>query len=472
MIGEVRLAEGVQTRHRGHEVVVDPQAAHRVVGGGVDAHRRVVRVLAGDALVHLEQVAVALPNGLLAVACDRRSEVEVDAVLERADAAALVDHGLGVAARHIARDEVAERRVLLLEEVVALVLRDLGRRAGFVAVTGHPDAAVVAQRFRHEGQLRLELVGGRDAGRVDLGVAGVGEQGALAMGPPRCGDVGGHRVGGEVVHVAVTAGGEHDGMRRVGVHLACEHVAHDDALRLAVLGDDIEHVGAVVQRDLATLDRAGKGLVGAEQELLAGLTPGVEGTAHLGATERAVGEQAAVLTGERHTLRSALVDDVDRYLGEAVHVGFTGPVVAPLHGVVEEAIDRVAVVAVVLRRVDAALSSDRVGTTGGVVEGEDLHVVAELGERGGGRRTGKTGADDDDLELSLVGRVDQLHVELVVVPLVLDGTFRDLCVEHHHGHSPYSRLYWPGVWPSRSISSAWTASGKLRLPSRITAARP
>jgi hypothetical protein len=51
-------------------------------------------------------------------------------------------------------------------------------------------------------------------------------------------------------------------------------------------------------------------LVGAEQELLAGLAAGVERAAHLRAAERAVGEQAAVLAGERHALGDALVDDV------------------------------------------------------------------------------------------------------------------------------------------------------------------
>ena len=112
----------------------------------------------------------------------------------------------------------------------------------------------------------------------------------------------------------------------------------------------------------------GEGLVGAEQQLLAGLAPGVEGAADLGATERAVGEQAAVLAGERHALGRALVDDVDRHLGQPVHVGLAGAVVAALHGVVEEAVDRVAVVAVVLRRVDAALGGDRVRPAGRVVD--------------------------------------------------------------------------------------------------------
>ena len=60
VVGEVGLADDEQAGDRRAQVVVDPQPAHRVVHGRVDAHRRGVRVLAGDALVHLEQVPVAL----------------------------------------------------------------------------------------------------------------------------------------------------------------------------------------------------------------------------------------------------------------------------------------------------------------------------------------------------------------------------------------------------------------------------
>ena len=105
-------------------------------------------------------------------------------------------------------------------------------------------------------------------------------------------------------------------------------------------------------------------LVGAEQQLLAGLAPGVERARHLGAAEAAVVEQAAVLAGEGHALGDALVDDVDRHLGQAVDVGLAGPVVAALHRVVEEAVDRVAVALVVLGGVDAALGGDRVRPAG------------------------------------------------------------------------------------------------------------
>src|SRR3546814_5566436 len=52
-----------------------------------------------------------------------------------------------------------------------------------------------------------DLVGGRDAGRVDLRVAGVGEEGAAPVGPPGRRRVGVLGVGRQVEDVAVAAGG-------------------------------------------------------------------------------------------------------------------------------------------------------------------------------------------------------------------------------------------------------------------------
>ena len=143
VVGEVGLAGAVQAGDRGHQLVVDPQPAHRVVAGRVDAHRRLVRVLVGDALVHLEQVAVALLDDVLAETVDRLGEVEVHAVLQRADAAPGVDCTLGGARRDVARGEVAEARVQPLEVVVALVLGDLRRGA---LVAGHLAAPTPGRR--------------------------------------------------------------------------------------------------------------------------------------------------------------------------------------------------------------------------------------------------------------------------------------------------------------------------------------
>ena len=89
---------------------------------GVNTHRGLVWIVARDAFVHIEEVAVLGGYCLGSVAFDNPTEVEEDAALDGADALALIDNRLGVATGDVARNQVAERRVLAFEEVVAFVL--------------------------------------------------------------------------------------------------------------------------------------------------------------------------------------------------------------------------------------------------------------------------------------------------------------------------------------------------------------
>ena len=75
---------------------------------------------------------------------------------------------------------------------------------------------------------------------------------------------------------------------------------------------------------------------------------------------------------------------------------------------------------IILGGVDAALRGDGVRAAGAVLKAEALDVVAEFAEAGGGSATGKAGTDDDDVVLALVGRIDQLEIELVLVPGLLN----------------------------------------------------
>ena len=203
-----------------------------------------VRILAGDAVVHLEEVAVALADGVLAEALDGFGEVEIDAEAGFADAAAFVADGFGVAGGDVAGDEVAEAGIAAFEVVVALGFGNLVGRALVALLLRHPDAAVVAQRFAHQRELGLIVAGDGDAGGVDLGEAGIGEQRAALVGAPDGGGVGALGVGREIEDVAVAAGGEDDGVGDVGLDLAGDQVARDDAARLAVDDDEVEHLRA------------------------------------------------------------------------------------------------------------------------------------------------------------------------------------------------------------------------------------
>jgi hypothetical protein len=152
-------------------------------------------------------------------------------------------------------------------------------------------------------------------------------------------------------------------------------------------------------------------------------------------TEGAVVEEAAVVAREGHALRDALVDDLRADLCQPVHVGLAGAKIAALHRVVEEPVDAVAVVLVVLRGVDATLRGDAVRTPRAVLVAEAVDVVAELGERCGGRSPRQAGTHHDDVKLALVRRVDQLHLEAVFVPLLRQRTGRNTCVQCVHVHA-------------------------------------
>ena len=270
-----------------------------------------------------------------------------------------------------------------------------------------------------------------NAGRVDLRVARVGEQGSALVRTPCRRDVGVHRVGRQVIRRAVTARAQQHGVAGIRLERSSHQVAHHDAARLAVYDDHIQHFATREDADAAFVNLAHQRLVGAEQELLTRLPARVEGALDLRAAERPVVEQPAILARKRNALRHALVDDVHAELGEAVDVGLARSIVAAFHRVVEEAVHAVAVVAVVLRGVDAALRRDAVGAARTVLDAEGEHVVAQLAQRGRRRRPGQAGAHDDDREFSAVRRVDELRLEAMPVPLLGKRAARDPGVELH-----------------------------------------
>jgi hypothetical protein len=89
----------------------------------------------------------------------------------------------------------------------------------------------------------------------------------------------------------------------------------------------------------------------------------VKGSRHLCAAERSVGELTAVFASKGDALRRAVVDDVDAGLRQAIDIAFTGAKIAAFNGVVKQAMNAVAVILIILSRIDAALCRDAVGAT-------------------------------------------------------------------------------------------------------------
>ena len=139
---------------------------------------------------------------------------------------------------------------------------------------------------------------------------------------------------------------------------------------------------------------------------LPGLAARVKGAGHLGAAKTSIGEHTAVLPRERDALRDALVDDVYRQFREPVHIVLTRSKIAPLDRVVEQPINRVAVVLIILSCVDATLGGDGMRPAWRILKAKAFHSVAQLCQ---GRRRGcasQARSDYDDGEPPLVCRTD------------------------------------------------------------------
>ena len=257
---------------------------------------------------------------------------------------------------------------------------------------------------------------------MDLRIAGIRECGPLPVGAPDGRSVAAHGVGGEEEDVAVSAGREDDRIRNVGLNLARYQVPHHDPSRLPIHDHEVQHFCTREQARVPEAELPAERGIGPDQELLSGLAATVEGPGYLRSAEGSVCQQATVLAGKRYSLGDALVDDTSADLGEPVDVRFSRPEVATLEGVIEQPVNTVAIVLVVLRRVDPALRRDAVSPSGAVLEAEYVHLVAQFRQGRGGRPAGQAGTDHNDSELAFVRGTDEVLLIPALGPLGGQGT--------------------------------------------------
>ena len=407
MFGVVRFPQNKQAGDGTHQVVVHPEAAHCVVRCGINPHRLLVGVIAADALVHRHQVAVAGGNGVFAFSSDGIGEVEVNRASPWADAPPRVAEFSGPPGGDVPRRHVAVGGIKPLEEVVAFLFRYRIGLACLAGVLGQPDPPVVAQAFAHQRQLALEDIATGNAGGMDLGEAGIGEQRPFAVGPPDRTGVRLQGIGGEEVDVAVPTAAEQN--RAGGVHLqfTAQQMARHHTAGNPIHGDHLENVPAGEQLNAAQLHLAHQGLVGAIKQLLSGLPPGIKGAAHQGPAKTAGGQAAAVFARERHPLGHALIDDAAADFRQPLAARFPGAEVASFEGVGEQAADAVAIHRHRTCGIDAPLGRHRVSAARAVVEAEHRHPVALLGQSRSCGSARQAGAHHEHIHLPFAEGADQ-----------------------------------------------------------------
>ena len=81
---------------------------------------------------------------------------------------------------------------------------------------------------------------------------------------------------------------------------------------------------------------------------------------------------------------------------EPIDIGFTGAIIAALYRVLEQSEDAVAIIAIILGRINSALGRDGVRAARGIMIGKTMDVIALLAERGSSRRPRQPCAHYDD----------------------------------------------------------------------------
>jgi hypothetical protein len=115
-----------------------------------------------------------------------------------------------------------------------------------------------------------------------------------------------------------------------------------------------------------------------EEKLLSGLSACIKSTGNLSAAKRTVIKVSGVISCKGDSLGNTLINYVVAYLCKAVNVCLSGPEVASFYRVIEKAEDTVAVVGIVLCRINAALRRNAVSAARTVLVAECLNIVAEL----------------------------------------------------------------------------------------------
>jgi len=124
-----------------------------------------------------------------------------------------------------------------------------------------------------------------------------------------------------------------------------------------------------------------------------------------------------------------LIDDVVGDFGEPINIRFSGTKIDALDRVVEPSVKAIAIVLLILCRINTALRGNRMRAPGRILKTKTFHPVSEFTEGRRGRSAGEAAADDCDLKLSPVVWVDQSRMVLMISPFLIQGPRRNFGIQ-------------------------------------------
>ena len=94
-------------------------------------------------------------------------------------------------------------------------------------------------------------------------------------------------------------------------------------------------------------------------------------------------------------------------LCQSIHIGLSGSEITAFYGIVKQTPDAVSVIGIIFSGIDTALGGDTVCSPGAVLDAEGFDIIAQFSKGCSGRTAGQPGADNDDIILSFIGRIDK-----------------------------------------------------------------
>ena len=296
VVGEVTFADSKQTLNGSLQFVVYPDTTHGVVDSRINHHRVVIfyavdfvcqfaRVHIGDFFVHIEEVSVTLAHYIQSQTFDTFREVEEYSQAGIVDTETVVATFLSRTAGNVTRNQVTECRITAFQIIVAVFFRNvtafLGtslQSLGIFQLLRNPDTSVVTQRFRHQSQLRLLVAVYRNTSRVNLHVCRISEERAFTVASHCSRAVTCHRIGRQEVSITVTTGSDNHSMCSKTFQFTGYQILGNDTAGTAVDDYHIFHFIASVQLDCACTYLTAQCRVSTQQQLLSGLSFGIECT--------------------------------------------------------------------------------------------------------------------------------------------------------------------------------------------------
>ncbi len=207
-------------------------------------HRFFIRRIIGDQLIHIKKVAVFFGDGFSAISMYGIGKIQIHRTACQADPFAGVALGLGGSRCHITGHQIAEAGIFSFQIIIAIFFGNILGISDITGILRHPDATVVAKAFTHQGQFGLMLTSMRNTGGMNLGETGVGKHGPFAISPKSCADVGRFGVGGQIIHIAITARTQHHRIGGVAFQFTIDQISGDNAAGLPIYEHQIHHFPA------------------------------------------------------------------------------------------------------------------------------------------------------------------------------------------------------------------------------------